>query len=75
MQTASEALHFERAKEYRDLIGDLKLLQEKQNITLNDFIDRDVVGYAHNHRPDVHSGFLFTSRQVTSTRKFHFPLL
>lgn len=46
MQTASEALHYERAREYRDLIEDLKLLQEKQNITLNDFIDRDVVGYA-----------------------------
>jgi excinuclease ABC subunit C len=45
MQTSSEALHFERAREYRDLIGDLKLLQEKQNITLNDFIDRDVIGY------------------------------
>ena len=46
MRTASDALHFERAKEYRDLIGDLKLLVEKQNITLNDFIDRDVLGYA-----------------------------
>jgi len=46
MQTASETLHFERAREYRDLIEDLKLLREKQNITLNDFIDRDVIGYA-----------------------------
>jgi excinuclease ABC subunit C len=46
MLMASEALHYERAKEYRDLIEDLKLLREKQNITLNDFIDRDVVGYA-----------------------------
>ena len=46
MQVASEALQFERAKEYRDLIEDLKLLGEKQNITLNDFIDRDVLGYA-----------------------------
>ncbi|SPF56755.1 UvrABC system protein C [Candidatus Desulfosporosinus infrequens] len=46
MRTASESLHYERAREYRDLIKDLKLLQEKQNITLNDFIDRDVVGYA-----------------------------
>jgi len=46
MQMASEALHYERAREYRDLIEDLKLLQEKQNITLNDFIDRDVIGYA-----------------------------
>ncbi|MDP4125360.1 MAG: excinuclease ABC subunit UvrC [Bacillota bacterium] len=46
MKAASNALLFERAKEYRDLIEDLKLLSEKQNITLNDFIDRDVLGYA-----------------------------
>lgn len=46
MLSASEALQFERAKEYRDLIEDLKQLGEKQNITLNDFIDRDVLGYA-----------------------------
>ena len=46
MQSSSNALHFERAKEYRDLIEDLKQLGEKQNITLNDFIDRDVLGYA-----------------------------
>ncbi len=47
MQTAAQALHFERAQEYRDLMTDLKQLGEKQNITLNDFIDRDVLGYAH----------------------------
>ncbi|OLN33730.1 Excinuclease ABC subunit C [Desulfosporosinus metallidurans] len=46
MQRAADALLFERALEYRDLIQDIKLLSEKQNITLNDFIDRDVLGYA-----------------------------
>ena len=46
MQTAAEALRYERAREYRDLIKDLELLREKQNITLTDFMDRDVVGYA-----------------------------
>ncbi len=46
MQETSELLQFERAQEYRDLIDDLKRLNEKQNITLNDFADRDVLGYA-----------------------------
>ncbi|HBV88048.1 MAG TPA: excinuclease ABC subunit C [Desulfosporosinus sp.] len=46
MLIAAEALQYERAKEFRDLIEDLKQLGEKQNITLNDFIDRDVLGYA-----------------------------
>ena len=48
MQDAAEGLQFERAKEYRDLIEDLRVLREKQNITFNDFIDRDVIGYAVN---------------------------
>ncbi|MHB1404090.1 MAG: excinuclease ABC subunit UvrC [Desulfitobacteriaceae bacterium] len=46
MFKASDELQFERAMEYRDLIEDLKRLGEKQNITLTDFVDRDVVGYA-----------------------------
>lgn len=46
MLIAAESLQFERAKEYRDLMDDLKQLGEKQNITLNDFVDRDVLGYA-----------------------------
>ncbi len=46
MAEAAQALKFERAQEYKDLIGDLKRLNEKQNITLTDFVDRDVLGYA-----------------------------
>lgn len=46
MQKAAESLQFERAREYRDLINDLRSLGEKQNITLNDFVDRDIIGYA-----------------------------
>lgn len=46
MLAAAEALQFERAQEYRDLIVDLKHLSEKQNMTLTDFVDRDIVGYA-----------------------------
>ena len=46
MREAAESLQFERAQEYRDLIADLKRLNEKQHITLNDFADRDVLGFA-----------------------------
>lgn len=46
MEQAAEALDFERAKELRDLIGHIKAVMVKQNITLPDGIDRDVFGYA-----------------------------
>jgi len=49
MKEASDALKFEAAKEYRDLINDLRKISEKQKITLNDFRDRDVVAWVTNN--------------------------
>lgn len=46
MFAAAEELEFERAKEYRDLIAAIDALAEKQSITTNDMVDRDVFGYA-----------------------------
>lgn len=45
MLQASEALDFERAKEYRDQINYIETLMEKQKMVLNDFVDRDVFAY------------------------------
>ncbi|XMB87032.1 excinuclease ABC subunit UvrC [Mycoplasmatota bacterium WC44] len=45
MLEASEKLEFEKAKEYRDLINHIDKTVEKQQISLNDFKDRDVFGY------------------------------
>ncbi|MBD8068901.1 excinuclease ABC subunit UvrC [Bacillus sp. PS06] len=46
MMKASEELDFERAKEYRDQIAHIETTMEKQKMTMNDFIDRDVFGYS-----------------------------
>ncbi|MFC4075677.1 excinuclease ABC subunit UvrC [Salinithrix halophila] len=46
MEAAAEELDFERAKELRDLIKHIETVMVKQNITLNDYTDRDVFGYA-----------------------------
>ncbi len=46
MYEASEALDFERAKEYRDQIASIEALMEKQTMALNDFVNRDIFGYA-----------------------------
>lgn len=48
MKIAAETLQFEAAKEFRDLITDLQKVNEKQNITLNDFRNRDIIAYAIN---------------------------
>ncbi|MCG7335429.1 excinuclease ABC subunit UvrC [Sporosarcina sp. ACRSM] len=46
MKSAAENLEFERAKEYRDQIANIEAVMEKQTITMNDFTDRDIFGYA-----------------------------
>ncbi|QVK20435.1 excinuclease ABC subunit UvrC [Mycoplasmatota bacterium] len=45
MNGASENLEYEKAKEYRDLISHIEKTVEKQQISLNDFTDRDIFGY------------------------------
>ncbi|WP_096153092.1 MULTISPECIES: excinuclease ABC subunit UvrC [Bacillus] len=46
MTTAAEQLDFERAKEFRDQILHIEATMEKQKMEMNDFVDRDVFGYA-----------------------------
>lgn len=46
MEEAAESLEFERAKEYRDQIVAIDAVMEKQKITMNDAMDRDIFGYA-----------------------------
>jgi excinuclease ABC subunit C len=46
MHEAAEALDFERAKELRDQIAHIDAVMQKQTITTNDAVDRDIFGYA-----------------------------
>lgn len=46
MTEAAESLEFERASEYRDQISNIEMVMEKQSMTMNDFTDRDIFGYA-----------------------------
>lgn len=46
MTAAAEELDFERAKEFRDKISAIETTMEKQKMTMQDFVDRDVFGYA-----------------------------
>lgn len=73
MQRASDELHFERAKEYRDLMSDLRKIGEKQNITLNDFIDRDVLGYALTSDQICIQVFYLRQGKLLARDNFIFP--
>ncbi|MBC2098931.1 excinuclease ABC subunit UvrC [Listeria booriae] len=46
MQVAAEDMQFEKAAEFRDQITAIETTMEKQKMTMNDFVDRDVFGYA-----------------------------
>lgn len=48
MQKCAEELDFEKAKEYRDKITHIETTIEKQKMIMNDFVDRDVFGYAYD---------------------------
>ncbi|WP_239254760.1 excinuclease ABC subunit UvrC [Listeria ilorinensis] len=46
MTQAAENMEFEKAAEFRDQITAIETTMEKQKMSMNDFIDRDVFGYA-----------------------------
>lgn len=73
MKEAAGSLEFERAKEYRDLIADLRKVGEKQNITLNDFVDRDVLGYAVTKDQICIQVFYLRQGKLLSRDNFIFP--
>lgn len=45
MIAASEALNFEQAKEFRDLIRYIEHVTSKQHVQFSDQLDRDILGY------------------------------
>lgn len=73
MNEASEALLFEAAREYRDLINDLKIIREKQNISFNDFRNIDIVAYAYDKEQISIQVFCFRQGNLATRQSFFFP--
>lgn len=48
MMSASEAMQYEKAIEFRDMINYIEQTTEKQIINLNDFTDRDAISFAYS---------------------------
>ena len=53
MQAASDAMEFEKAIEYRDLLESVKKVAQKQKITSSSMEDRDIIAMARDDREAV----------------------
>ncbi|RNC29331.1 MAG: UvrABC system protein C [Candidatus Dichloromethanomonas elyunquensis] len=73
MHDAASSLQFEAAREYRDLMTDLQKINEKQNITLNDFKNRDIIAYSTGSELISIQIFCFRLGNLITREGFIFP--
>ena len=71
MQTASEALEFEKAMEYRDLLTSVRQVAQKQKITSFDGEDRDILALAMDDRDAVVQVFFAREGRLIGREHFH----
>ena len=70
MQEASEVMEFEKAIEYRELLGSVKQIAQKQKITNTDGEDKDIIAMASDDTDAVVQVFFIRSgkRPFSCTR-------
>lgn len=71
MAEASENLEFEKAASYRDLIGNVKQIANRQKITNTDQVDRDVIAFARDKDEAVVQTFFIRSGKLIGRDHFH----
>lgn len=71
MLAASEALEYEEAREYRDLLGSVKQIAQKQKITSNEMEDRDVIAFAQEEMDAVVQVFFIRDGKLIGREHFH----
>ncbi|MCC8023949.1 MAG: excinuclease ABC subunit UvrC [Clostridium sp.] len=71
MQAASEQLEFERAIEYRELLGSVKKIAQKQKITSSSMEDRDIVALARDEKDAVVQVFFIREGKLIGRDHFH----
>lgn len=72
MQKASDALEFEEAAEYRDLLNSVKRMTEKQKLTNQEMGDWDIIGIARTHGEAVIQIFFMRSGRMVGREHFFF---
>lgn len=71
MNEASEAMDFEKAAEYRDLLASVRAVAQKQKITDTDGEDRDVLALAMDDRDAVVQVFFVRGGRLVGREHFH----
>ena len=71
MQEASERLEFEKAIEYRELLGSVKQIAQKQKITHTDGEDKDIVALAADDRDAVVQVFFIRDGKLIGRDHFY----
>ncbi len=71
MSAASEALEFEKAAEFRDLLGSVRQIANRQKITNTDQVDRDIVAFARDKDEAVVQTFFIRGGKLIGRDNFH----
>ncbi len=71
MMAASEAMEYEKAKEYRDLLGSVKQIAQKQKITSSEMEDRDVIAFAQEEADAVVQVFFIRDGKLIGREHFY----
>ncbi len=71
MMDASEEMEFEKAIEYRELIGSVKQIAQKQKITSQSMEDRDIIAMARDNEDAVVQVFFVRDGKIIGREHFH----
>ena len=71
MQKASEAMEFEKAIEFRELLSSVKQIAQKQKITNTDGEDKDIIALASDDTDAVVQVFFIRSGKIIGRDHFH----
>ena len=71
MYAASEEMNFEKAAEYRDLLNSVREIAQKQKITSEEMLDRDVIAYASEDYDAVVQVFFIREGKLMGREHFH----
>lgn len=74
MNRASADLDFEKAIEYRDLLGSVRQVAQKQKITSSDGEDRDIIALAMDERDAVVQVFFVRQGKLIGREHFHISI-
>lgn len=74
MEAAAEELEFEEAAVYRDLLGSVQAVAQKQKITNSDMQDKDVIAAAIDGNECIIQAFFIREGKLIGRDKYHMHL-